>query len=533
MFARIKNQRNKDGSVRQYLEIVENRRVDGKVRQRVLANLGRLDRAQEGQIDALIGSLAKFSIRRALFDAAPDALSAQWSRDYGPVLVFRRLWEDLGLNGTLAKLLEGSKIQHDVEEATFAMVLNRLMDPESKLGVSRWVDKVFRPEFESLGPQHFYRSLDVLARNKRLVEEALFARVRSLFDLELDVVFYDTTSTYVHGTQARLAEFGYSRDKRPDLRQVTVGILMTRDGMPVGHQVFPGNFADVECFLAALADLRCRYKLGRVVMVADRGMVSKTTLAALDNDGYQYIVGARMRRLKGAQRALAEPGPYQRVNDRLEVRESVSGDRRYIVCHNPGQERRDRQTREQIVAKLREKLAAGTVTGLVGNSGYRRYLRLSDTKGTIDEAKVESEALYDGKYVLMTNTDLPAAEVALAYKDLWQVERAFRDLKSNLDLRPIYHWTTRRIRGHIMVCFLAFALEKLLVRRLKESHPELEYPQVRADLDQLKMLKLSVNGRGYLLRTELQGNAYALFRAVGSCPPPRVTELEPPKSAQM
>jgi len=222
---------------------------------------------------------------------------------------------------------------------------------------------------------------------------------------------------------------------------------MTRDGTPVGHQVFPGNFADVECFLAALADLRCRYRLGRVVMVADRGMVAKTTLAALGNEGYQYILGMRMRRVKAARTALAEQEQYQAVNDSLQVREVARRGKRYIVCYNPQEAEHDRKVREETVARLSETLKDDGLKGLVGHRGYRRYLRVEDASGTIDEAKVVAEETYDGRYVLMTNTDLPAAEVALTYKQLWQVERAFRGLKSNLDLRPLYHWTEKRIRG--------------------------------------------------------------------------------------
>ena len=527
MFARTKTYKNQDGSSRQYLEIVENQRVDGKVRQRVVLRLGRLDKIRgDGQLDRLLSSLAKFSTHQVLIESIADCLSSEWARELGPVAVYRRLWENLGLPGFISAISERTGIEHDVEEAIFAMVLNRLMAPESKLGVSRWVKKVYRPEFESLQLQHFYRSLDFLAEHKEELEERLFSRVRDLFTLELDVVFYDTTTSYVHGLHPEeLVKFGYSRDNRPDRRQIAIGILMTKDGTPVGHQVFPGNFADVECFLAALADLRCRYRLGRVVMVADRGMVGKTTLAALENEHYQYILGMRMRRVNAARTALAEQGQYQVVSDSLQVREVARRGKRYIVCYNPQEAERDREVREETVVRLRETLKDAGLKGLVGHRGYRRYLRVEGAGGTIDEAKVAAEGAYDGRYILMTNTDLPAAEVALTYKQLWQVERAFRDLKSNLDLRPLYHWTEKRIRGHVMVCFLAFALERMLVRSLKETSPEVNYQQARADLDDLKMVTVQLKGRNYLVRTELQGEAHSLFRAVGARPPQRVTEV--------
>ncbi|QJA05887.1 IS1634 family transposase [Thermosulfurimonas marina] len=489
MYIRTKTFKNKDGSTRTYLYIVEGKRVNGKVRQRIVANLGRLKKLQEGELDKLIEGLAKFS-RRQWIEAQARSIQAQWAKDFGPALIFRRLWEDLKLSSILKELLAGTEIAIDVEEAVFAMVLNRLCDPASKLGVSRWKETVYRPEFERLKLHHFYRALDFLADHKEEIEEKLFERIRDLFHLELDLVFWDTASVYFEGRGAEgFCEYGFSKDHRPDRVQVILGFLMTREGIPIAHEVFPGATADVETFRVVLKDLQNRFRIRRVILVADRGMVS--------------------REVKG----------------NLKVKEVWHEGRRYLICFNPEEAERERLSREEMVGKLEEKLRAGGLKGLIGNRGYRRYLKVEGSSAVVDREVLEEEARYDGKYVLETNAGLSVEEAALAYRGLWQVERAFREMKSGLDLRPVYHWTEKRIRGHIMVCFLAFVLEVVLMRRLREVGYEGSYQEVMTDLERLKAVEVTVDGRNYLVRTELEGKAYEVFKAVGIRVPGRVLEV--------
>jgi len=490
MFIRTKTFKNKDGSTRIYLQVVQNVREEGRVRQHLVANLGRLDKLQD------------------------------WSKEWGPALVFRRVWEDLKMPDIIERLRSRTAIERDVDEAAFAMVLNRLVEPRSKLGVDRWVARVYRPEFEALELHHYYRALDFLALHKDEIELGLFDRVRSLFDLELDLVFWDSTSTYFEGRGAAgLTEFGFSKDKRPDRVQVVIGLLMTRDGFPVAHQVFPGNTADVETFRAALRDVRQRFRLGRVILVGDRGMVGRGVLSEIERAGLQYIAGVRLRRLRSADAVLARAGRYRVVSDNLHVKQVLHEGVRYVVCHNPEQAEHDRKAREEMLGALREKLRKGP-KGLVGNRGYRRYLKVQGQAVTLDEEAIGREARYDGKYVLRTNTELPPAEVAQAYKALWQVEQAFRELKSGLDLRPVFHWTHSRIRGHIMVCFLAFVMETTLRRRLNGD--QVAYPDVVGALRALQAVKVELDGEAYLARTELPAKAWTAFKATGLCPPKKL-----------
>ncbi|MFZ5499742.1 MAG: IS1634 family transposase [Pseudomonadota bacterium] len=525
MYVRTKTFANKDGSQRTYLQIVESVREEGKVRQKVIANLGRIEDLQDKEIDCLITSLAKFSRKRWIQAEAANLL-VQSAKEWGLELVFGHLWEKLGLARIIANLLEQTEISSPLGEAVRAMVLNRISDPRSKRAVHEWLDEVYRPAFATLELHHFYRALDFLAGHKENIENALFAETRNLFNLELDMVFWDTTSTYFEGEGPEMARYGYSKDHRPDRVQIIVGVLMTREGMPVAHQVFPGNTADIETFKAAINDARRRFNLRRVIFVADRGMVSPALLDELDRQRIEYIVGVKMRRAGAVAEVLATGGRYKVVRDNLKVKEVWHAADRYIVCYNPVEAEHDRQAREEMVQKLKAKLKAG-IKPLIGNKGYRCFLKLNGAKAEIDRQALEREARYDGKYVLRTNADLDTDAAALAYKDLWRVERAFRELKSTLDLRPIYHWKDRRVHGHVMVCFLALVLESALQQSLKPAGAQVEYQYLIRDLKKLKAVELTLDGQTYLCRTEMPGRAYEAFRALGIRPPQHVRELAP------
>lgn len=528
MYVRTKVFRNKDGTTRTYLQLVTGERVNGKVRQKVVANLGRLEELQGGELDRLIEALARYSKNQWIKEKARE-VAARWAKAWGPALIFRRLWVELGLEAIFRRLLEGTAIETDFDEAVFAMVLNRLCDPMSKLAMNEWIRTVYRPEWGKLELHHFYRALDYLSDHKEAIENVLYARVCDLFNLELDLVLWDTTTTYFEGRAAEsLAEYGFSKDKRPDRVQIMIGVLMSRDGFPIAHEVFPGNTAEVETFREILRQVRERFKLKRVILVVDRGMVSEKVLREIEGANLEYIVGVRMRKAKVAREVLSRGGRYHEAASNLKVKEVVHQGVRYVICLNPEEEEHDRLVREEAVAKLQEKLSRGKVKQLIGNSAYRRYLKLNGSQVAIDEHALEEEARYDGKYLLRTNTSLSPSEVATAYKSLWQVERTFRELKSGLDLRPIYHWTEKRIRGHVMMCFLALVLEMVLRRKVKEAGREVRYHDLLLHISQLVAVEFELDGARYLARTELVGHAGLAFKAVGMRPPLHVTPLPRP-----
>jgi transposase len=527
MYARTKTFTNKDGSKRTYIQIVESVRENGKVRQKVLLNMGRIEDLQDGDIDRLIASLAKFSEKKWI-RAEAQKLLVHNAKEWGLEFIFRHLWEKLHLDAILQQSFSSSYTSEQLAEAVYAMVLNRISDPLSKRGVNHWINEVYRPAFAKLELHHFYRSLDLLAEHKENIELELFHRTQSYFDLKVDMIFWDTTSTYFEGKgPAELAHYGYSKDHRPDRLQVMIGVVMTQTGIPIAHEVFPGNTPDSATFRQIIADMRKRFNLGRVVFVGDRGMVSKEILDELDRNHIEYIVGMRMRKAKEVGEVLKTGGKYKVVRDKLRVKEVWHDANRYIICYNPLQAEYDKKAREEMVAKLESQLKNNGVKSLVGNSGYRRYLLLDkDAVVGINRQLLKREARYDGKYVLRTNSQLDTAEVALAYKDLWRVERAFREIKSSLDLRPVYHWKDSRVRGHIMVCFLALVLESALRRKLLEKNIEVEYIYLLRDLQQLRAVEMTIGEDRYLCRTELVGKANEAFRALGIRPPLHIARLE-------
>jgi transposase len=447
------------------------------------------------------------------------------------VLVFRRLWEDLGLSKQLGSLQSASAVQFSVDEAAFAMALHRLLDPGSKRATCQWLETVYWPEFESLELHHLYRALDHLVKGKEALEEALFGRNRDLFSLEVDLVLFDTTLVHFEGqgpeglaTRARPGNY-------PDCVKVLVGLVMTGDGFPVAHHIFPGNTADINAFRAAIKDLRQRFSIRRVVMVADRGMVSEEIMEELERESkgqekVDYILGMRLRKSKEVSvEVLSRAGRYHEVAGNLRVKEVQVGGHRYVVCYNPEEEERDRKRREEIIERTREDLSKKGAKAFVMPRGLRRFVELVGGELVLKETAIREESRYDGKWVLRTSTDLPADEVALAYKSLWQIEHAFRELKSGLEVRPVFLRTEDHVRGHLVVCFLALVLEAAFARLLKSQGSSGSYRQVLADLEQLRAVRFETRGKTWLWRTELTGQAYDAFRAVGVRPPARVQPL--------
>jgi transposase len=306
---------------------------------------------------------------------------------------------------------------------------------------------------------------------------------------------------------------------------------MTGDGFPVAHHVFPGNTADVHAFRAAINDLRQRFSIRRVVIVADRGMVSEEMVEELEGESDErqkvdYILGMRLRKNREvSEQVLRRAGRYHEIGDNLRVKEVRIGERRYVVCHNPEGQERDLRRREEIIERTRQDLDRKGAKAFVMPRGLKRFVELVGGELLLNEAVVREEARYDGKWVLRTSTRLPAAEVALAYKSLWQIEHAFRELKSGLEIRPVFLRTGDHVRGHLVVCFLALVLEAALARLLRTQGSSGSYREVLADLEQMRAVHFQTRGKTWLWRTELPGQAYDAFHAVGMRPPPRIQPL--------
>jgi transposase len=392
------------------------------------------------------------------------------------------------------------------------------------------------------GPAPVYRWQGL----KDKIEKSLWVERQDLFS-NLSVVFFDTTSLYFEGAGGQsLGQRGNSKDSRPDLSQVVVGVVLDGQGEPLCCEMWPGNAADVKGLIPVLENLRERFGIGRVCVVADRGFISKETLEILEKkeSGWDYILGVRMRASKEAREevvgklgSLAEgeqrkgftvvQGERQTAKDPspLEVKEVLVGERRYVVCYNPEQARKDATDRSQIVEALRAALQQGD-KALVGNKGFRKYLFAEGKHFEVDEAKLKEEARYDGLWVLRTNMALPLVELALRYKELWMVEQLFRDSKTLLKTRPIFHKRDETIRGHVFCTFLALVLLKELDRSLRAAGLELEHKEVMRDLKALQRMRIENEGKVFWLRSQVQGCCAKVFGAVGVAVPALLT-LEP------
>ncbi len=525
-----------------YVQLVENRWEGGRSRQRVLATLGRLDRLQEtGGLEALLESGSRLvEGLTVLSEHRRGEVPVVTTQRIGPPLIFGRLWEQTGCRSVIEQLLADRRFEFPVERAVFLEVLHRLVRPGSDRAGYDWRLDYQIPGSEGLDLHHAYRAMAWLGEPtdegspprtvKDLVEERLFARRRDLFT-SLELVFFDTTSIYFEGEGGEtLGRYGYSKDHRPDRKQMIVGVVIDQEGVPLCCELLPGNTADVTLLLPVAKRLSRRFGVERVTLVADRGMVRQQTIEALEAEGWGYILGARMRSQRQVRHeVLSRAGRYRKVlassqggGYTLNVKDVRVDEHRYVVCLNEEQAAKDAADRGAILAALEDRLRRGA-GALIGNSGYRKYLKLRGDSFRIDEKKARDEARFDGKWVLRTNLDLDAAEIAEAYKQLWMVEDVFRTMKSILSTRPIYHRCDETIRGHVFCSFLALRLRTALEDCLADrGYVDLEWKQILRDLDRLEQVEVDKAGTRFLLRTQANGAAGKVFQAVGVALPPTV-----------
>lgn len=544
MFARVK----KSGKY-QYLQIVENSKVKGKVKQRVIATVGRMDRLREkDRVETLIRSLSRFSEKALLILSGQRDISAE-AEKIGPVMIFERLWKETGIQGAIKKMLVGRKFAFNVERAIFLTVLHRLMVSGSDRSCEKWCRDYRIEGIKDLDLHHLYRAMGFLGEElkdqkgatpfsprctKDRIEELMFFSKRDLFS-ELELVFFDTTSIYFegHGGQS-LGQRGFSKDHRPDLKQMVVGAVIDDKGRPICCEMWPGDTTDVKTLIPVAERMRSRFGIHNFCIVCDRGMISDDTVKKLEKRGISYILGARMRRVKEIRiEVLSRPGRYSEVYPEgvtskdpspLKVKQVVENDKRYIVCLNTRQARKDAADREAIITALKEHLKKGTKS-LVGNKGYRRYLKMNKDSVRIDMDKVKTESRFDGKWVLTTNTNLSAEKVALKYKELWQVERVFRDVKTLLETRPVFHQCDENIRGHVFCSFLALILRKELEQYLNHAGYVFEWSDIKRDLEALQTVTMEEGGKRFAIRTECRGNCGKIFQSVKVALPPTIQEI--------
>ncbi len=564
-----------------YVQLAHNRRVGGVTRAEVLLNLGREDELDVEGLRRLARSITRYADGEPgdAEEAAGAGLEVVSSRPFGGAYVLDVLWRRLGVAEAIAKALGVRRYQTDVERVLFALVANRALKPFSKLAAADWAcSDVHLPGLGAMDEDQAYRAMDVLsaADCEAEVQEAVFFAVADLLNLEVDLLFFDTTSTYFERDEPEAGpdgepgfrSLGHSKDHRPDLPQVVIGLAVTREGIPVRVWVWPGNTND-QTVVKQVKDDLAGWRLGRCVWVVDRGFSADENLRYLTRAGGHWIAGEKMRDgSPDAQAALARPGRYRSVRDNLRVKEvdlDLEG-KRFIVCHNPAEADRDRAEREQQLQRIeaeleriealrereqrrrKNKRGAGTdrsarqakteralarnqekahvkaECALRDHPTLGRYVRLTPTgRLRIDRAKVAAEQRLDGKFLLSTSDpDISAEDVALGYKNLLEAERSFRDLKGILRLRPIYHRLEERIRAHILICWLA-----LLLVRLCERQAEDTWRNLRRELERLHLVTLAGTAGQVQQTTRLTPEQREILNRLAIEPPPRLTSLTP------
>jgi hypothetical protein len=534
-----------------YLYLVENEREGGRIRQRIIRALGRKDvLLASGELDRLAASLVRHC-DRAVILSDMEAGRIACTRIGGPLL-FGRLWERLGIAEVLGELLASRGFEFAVERAVFASVLHRLFGSGSDRSCEKWMTDYRIEGMDGLQLHHLYRAMAWLGEEiapaaagalaprcvKDLIEERLFERRRDLFS-DLSLVFMDTTSLSFYGAGGdSLGAYGHSKDHRADLKQMILAVVIDGDGRPICTEMLPGNTADATVLLPVVDRLRERFHIGRVCVVADRGMISAATIAALEERKLEYILGARerssavVRRLVLEDEAPLTPLLVERVRGetQLFVKEVKVGAARYVLCRNEAEAGRERNERQAIIAGLAKQLARGD-KALIGNSAYRRYLRRTPSASgkpgpafEIDPGKLAEEARYDGLFVLRTNARITPLQAVLRYRDLLQVEDLFRRAKAILRTRPIYHSSDAAIRGHVFCSFLALMLQKELTDLCQRHGLVIEWADLLRDLDRLQEATIATDGKRITTRTAVAGQVGSVFQVAGIALPPNLHE---------
>jgi transposase len=549
MYVRTISRKNKDGSIVTYVQLAHNVRdpESGQPKANVLHTFGRSDELDVAAIKRLTRSLCRFLSpedavqAQAISEGKNIPLTFLKSVPKGGAYLLRSLWEMLGLHAILKDCLKERSFTSPVEWAAFAMTANRALAPDSKRGVEEWVrEDVALGNPEPVDLQHLYRAMDVLLEYREIIHKEVYFAVADLLNLEVDLIFFDTTSTYFERDEEDedgLRQYGYSKDHRSDLPQIVIGLAVTKEGIPVKCWTLPGNTSDMATVETVQNDL-LGWKLGRCVWVMDRGMNSEDNRLVLQKAGGQYILGEKLRDNQEIhEEVLAKRGRYLKIRENLEIKEVIIGAgerrRRFILVHNPEEAKKDKATREKILVKIEKFLAElgdqkgkahkKSVCALLAHRTMGRYLRqLKDGSIKIDKGKIREEAHLDGKYILSTSDDtLTPEDIALGYKQLLEVERAFRTLKTTLDLRPVHHRKDERIEAHVFLCFLA-----LMLVRIAERKTGLTWDRIRNVMERLHLIEFFSNDGRVLQTTEPTTEQLNIMKLLKISPPKRMQDIQ-------
>lgn len=559
MYLRTTRRKNKDGSVVEYFQLAHNERhpVTRKPVAKIIHNFGRTDQLDREQLVRLCHSIARVCGLTVVDSYSEDHQQAKTIDSYfapdlkidrtvtlGTVLAIEALWDKIGLKKTFCDIAKANNLPQGYERALLAITANRLCSPESKLGVwDRWLDTVYLPTCGGLKLRHMYQAMDMLYENAVEVEKTVFFHTANLFNLEVDLIFYDTTTASFStdyeddpaDADVSIRQYGHSKEGTWST-QVVVALAVTREGIPVRSWVLPGNTSDVTTVEQVRADLR-GWNLGRALFVADSGINSEDNRTELARACGKYLLACRMANVAEVKRdVLSKRGRFTVFRDNLHAKEVIVGDgerrKRYILCYNPKEAERQRKHREEVVSFLERELESHTnskVTNqwaieLLASRRYKRYLKVTKSGLIrIDRGAICSAAKYDGKWVLETNDDTISLEdAALGYKGLMIIERCFRSLKrTQIKMTPMYHWLSRRIDAHVKICVLALMIERIAERTCNKP-----WHEIRRQLETLQVTKFFDLNHSVYLRNEISVQTRNILKKLDIKPPKQLVHLE-------
>ena len=549
MYLRRIARKNKNGTQTAYLQLAHNE-WDPQSRcakAKVYYSFGREDELDREALGRLVESICRYlspqEASSALGKSAGEEIEYTGSKSYGGIWALEGLWKQLGMEKVIAQVFRGRNHHTSLERLLFAMVANRALAPSSKLAMEDWVEQDIHIQgLPSVSSDQLYRAMDELLTVREELEEQVYGAAANLMNLEVDLLYFDTTSSYFEVERSETPEdetlrmLGHTKDSRPDLTQVVIGLAVTKEGIPVRSWVWPGNTADMSVVEEVKRDL-VGWKLGRVISVMDRGFSSEENLRTLQRAGGHYIVGERMRSGKPeTEEAMSRGGRYHTIRDNLQVKEVVIGEgerrRRLLLAYNPREAEKQKKEREEIIASLEKKLESlrqspdhlhtKAVCDLRSHGVYGKYL-VQQRDGTLklDRAAVTQAQRYDGKYLIRTSDDtLSSEDVVLGYKQLADIEDAFRTLKTTLVLRPMYHRLEERIRAHVLLCWLA-----LLLVRIAEVRTGDTWRNIRRDLERLHAGFFQSKGGSFCQTTAPTAAQERILKALKVKAPPRLLDI--------
>lgn len=551
-----------------YLQLVRNERVGGRHVQRVLQNLGREDLIDRDEVDRTVAALAPFTAK-AIVLKGPEEIDFKSAKSFGDFFLADQMWRQLGLDVAVQEHPRDSRRKFDLELLIRCMVFNRLLWPISKLAATRWVrrDVDFPGLEEGVDVDHLYEAMDHLGRRKEAIEAHLYGRLMTLFNLDVSLVFYDTTLAHFEGDgMERLVRFS-RKNKRLEKKEILICVVMSKDGFPIFHEVLPGNRNDVSTVVSIVRKLKRRFRIKECVFVGDGGMHSEDNIRVIEKElKYRTIVGVPLRgRAVVRDEILRRPGRYHTIKKNLRVKEVDVDGQRYILGFNPEEARREKSRRIHLLETLQKKIDAlprakdpiRARAKILADPQRARYLWRPKKKKRkagnppdqaapkqskkkeprlhrlrIDWNRVRQSARYDGKHVIQTNAPLDRDEVARVYRDLQRLEYCFKHLKSAaIRVRPVFHWKDRRIRAHVLICIIALVIERMLQRRLDDAGVDIEAPRALEELAAVRAAIQVIQGRAYRYRNEPSDEVERILKACKVRLPPRVQELAAPQEA--